>query len=75
MCFNLKTMHCKAIENLFFDILLPQSKPITIGFYYIPPNQAKFINLMIEEFSNFNIEDIQIYLLSDFNINLSQNDK
>ena len=30
LCFNTRTLHCKEIENLVFDILLPKSKPITI---------------------------------------------
>ena len=32
LCFNTRTLHCKEIENLVFDILLPKSKPITIVF-------------------------------------------
>ena len=40
LCFNTRTLHCKEIENLVFDILLPKSKAITIGVFYRPPNQA-----------------------------------
>ena len=36
LCFNTRTLHCKGIENLVFDILLPKSKPITIGIFYRP---------------------------------------
>ena len=66
-------MHCKEIENLVFDILLPKSKPITIGVFYRPPNQAEFIDLMVKKFSNLNLKDNEIYLFGDFNINLFQN--
>ena len=38
--FNTRTLHCKEIEILVFDILLPKSKPITIGVFYRPPNQG-----------------------------------
>ena len=44
LCFNTITLHCKEIKNLVFDILLPKSKPITIGVFYRPPNQAEFMD-------------------------------
>ena len=31
LCFNTRALNCKEIENIIFDILLPKSKPITIG--------------------------------------------
>ena len=46
LCFSTRNLHCKEIENLVFDILLPKSKPITIGVFYRPPNQAEFKDLM-----------------------------
>ena len=75
LCFNTRTLYCKEIENLVFDILLPKSKPITIGVFYRPPNQGEFMDLMVEKFSNLNLKDNEIYLLGDFNINLFQNGK
>ena len=72
---NSAFLHCQEIEDLVFDILLLESKPITIGVFYRPPNQAKFIDLMGEKFSNLNLKDNDIYLLPDFNINIFQNDK
>ena len=68
--FNKRTLHCKEIENLVFDILLPKIKPITTGVFYRPPNQADFMNLIVEKFSNLNLTDNEIYLLCDFNINI-----
>ena len=70
LCFNKRTLHCKEIENLVFDILLPKIKPITRGVFYRPPNQADFMNLIVEKFSNLNLTDNEIYLLCDFNINI-----
>ena len=72
--FNTRTLHCKEIENLVFDILLPKSKAITVGVFYRPPNQAEFTDLMVKIFSNLNLKDNEIYLLGDFN-NLFQNSK
>ena len=73
--FNTRTLHCKEIENLVFDILLPMSKPITIECFYRPPNQADFMDFMVERFSNLNLKENETYLLGDFNINFFQNDK
>ena len=74
LCFSTRTLPCKEIENLVFDILLPKSKSITIGVFYRPPNQAEFMDVL-EIFSNLNLKDNEIYLLGDFNINLFQNGK
>ena len=47
--FNTRTLHCKGIENLVFDILLPKLRPIAIAVFYRPPNQAYFMDLMVEK--------------------------
>ena len=73
LCFNTRALNCKEIENIIFDILLPKLKPITIGVFYRPPNQANFMDLIIKSFSLLNLKDNEIYLLGDFNINLLQN--
>ena len=73
--FNKRTLHWKDFENLVFDIVLPRPKAITIGGFYRPPNQAKFMDLMVKKFPHLNLKDNEIYLLGDFNINLFQNGK
>ena len=35
------------IKNLFFDILLPKTKPILVGIVYRPPNQSRFLERLI----------------------------
>ena len=75
ICFNARTLHCKEIENLVFDVLLPKSKAINIGVFFRPPNQAESMDLMVEKFSNSNLKYNEIYLLGYFNINLFQNGK
>ena len=59
---------------MFFEILLPISKPITVGTIYRPPNRFNF-----SEVSNGNTNKIdpisnEIYILGGFNIGLSLND-
>ena len=50
-----------------------KSKPITIGVFYRPINQANFMELLVKSFFLLNLKDNEIYCLSDFNINLLQN--
>ena len=73
LCFNTRPLNCKEIENIIFDILLPKSKPITIGVFYRPPSQANFMELIVKSFPLLNLKDNEICLLGDFNINLLQN--
>ena len=61
------------LENIIFDILLPKSKPVTIGVFYRHPNQANFMELIVKSFSLLNLKHNELYLLGDFNINLLQN--
>ena len=67
---NTKTLHCKEIENLITDIILPKLKPITIGVFYRPEEWIyEFMDLMVKKISNLNLKDNEIYLLVYFNIN------
>ena len=62
------------IQDLWiFNILLPKSKPITIGIFYRALNQTNFMELIVKSCSLLNLKDNEIYLLGDFNINLLQN--
>ena len=56
-------MDCKEIENIIFDIILPKSKPITLGIFYRPPNQANFMELIIKSFSFKSDETKYIFLV------------
>ena len=47
LCFNTRTLHCKEIENLVFDVLLPKSKPNAIGVFYRPPHPAEFMDSVV----------------------------
>ena len=43
----------EEIENAFFEILLPKTKPITVGIIYRPPNQNNFLQTRNENFAKF----------------------
>ena len=42
------------IENLFFDILLPKTKPILVGILYRPPNHSRFLERLTSAIINTN---------------------
>ena len=62
-------------ENITFNILMPHTKPITVGIIYRPPNQSKFLDIFEENLPKFNTSYREIYFLGDFNINLFENGK
>ena len=71
--FNARPLNSKEIEDITFDILLPKPKPITIGVFNRPPNQANFMELIVKNFSLLSPKDNEIYLLDGFSINRLQN--
>ena len=40
----------KEIENIFFEILLPKTKPQIVGIIYSPPNQNNFLEIINANF-------------------------
>ena len=62
------------IESVFFEIFLPNFKPITVGTIYCPPNQSNFLKVLNENINKIDSISNEIYILGDFNINLSFND-
>ena len=61
------------MENILFEILLPKTKPITVGIIYRPPNKSNFLQTLNENFGKLDILKKELYVLGDFNINLYQN--
>ena len=43
----------EEIENTFFEILLPKTKPITVGIIYCPPKQNNFLQTLNGNFTKF----------------------
>ena len=73
--FTQKSIFDSEIENIFIDVLLPKTKPFTVGIFYRPPNKTNFIDKIINDFSKLNSENNDLFILGDMNINLSQNGK
>ena len=73
--YKLNSLLPNEIENITFDILMPHTKPITVGIIYRPPNQSKFLDIFEENLPKLNTSYREIYFLGDFNINLFENGK
>ena len=42
LSYNILPVFSREIKCVFFEILLPNSKPITVGTIYHPPNESNF---------------------------------
>ena len=62
----------EEIENIFFEIFLPKTKPITVGIIHQPSNQSDFQQTLKENFTKLDtLKELDI--LGDFNTNVHQN--
>ena len=71
--YDVKSYFPKDIENISFELILPNTKPIVVGTIYRPPNQANFMEIFKENLSKVDTNNVETYILHDFNINLWQN--
>ena len=71
---------CYARNDLSYNTLsifpreVENSKPITVGTIYLPPNQSNFLEILNDKMSKIDSVNNEIYILGDFNINLYRND-
>ena len=63
--YKLNSFLPNKIENITFDILMPHTKPITIGIIYRPPNQSKFLDIFEANLPKLNTSFREIYFLGD----------
>ena len=59
----------KIFENILIDILLPKSKPFTLGIIYRPHDQSIFSDDFDVVLKRLASQDNETYFLGDFNIN------
>ena len=48
LSYNILSVFPREIESVFFEILLPNSKPITVGTIYSPANQSNCLEVLNE---------------------------
>ena len=74
LSYNIISVFPSEIESVFFEIVLPNSKPITVGTIYRPPSQSNFLEILNENLNKIDSISNETYILGDFSINLSLND-
>ena len=74
LSYNALSVFPREVDNIFFEILLPNSKPTTVETIYRPPNQSNFLEILNDNMNKINSVNNEIYILGDFNINLYIND-
>ena len=67
LSYDAKSFFPPEIENIFFELLLPNTKPIVIGIVYRPPSQSDFLEIINTHFSKLDTNNNEIY---KSNINL-----
>ena len=63
------------IGNIFFESLLSKTTPITVRMMYSPPSQTNFLEILKKTFEKIDIDKKEVYILSNFNINMHNNNK
>ena len=68
ICFNAKNCISNEIENIFVELLIPKTKPITFGIIYKPLDQLRFLETLSDSLSTLNILQEEWYILGGLNI-------
>ena len=72
--FNLRSTAMGDFEGIFFDILLPKTKPIFVGIIYRTPTCINFLECFNKHLEDISLEN-EVFLPGDFNINIFPNGK
>ena len=70
-----KQYFLEKIENIFFEIFLPVTKPIVIGIIYRSHWQTNFLENLNKNFPSIDTDTKETYILGDFNKNIYENSK
>ena len=73
ICFNRQNYLSDEIENISFDLLLPQTKPISIAIVYKPPTDNRFLDYLSKRLNDFNLMENDLFILDGTNINILDN--
>ena len=55
ICYNTKNYILNEIENIFVELLMPKTKPITVGIVYKPPDQTSFLEILSNSLNSLNM--------------------
>ena len=73
ICYNTKNCVSNEIENIFVGLLIPKTKPITVGIVYKPPDQTRFLEILSNSLNSLNMSSEEWHILGDLNIILYHN--
>ena len=63
------------MENIFVEILFPETKPLIDRIIYRPPNQSNFLEFINANFDKLDTNIKESYILDTFNIDMYHNNK
>ena len=72
ICYNNNNCISNKIENIFIELLIPKTKPITVGIIYKPPDQARFLEILSDSLNSFNMLSEEWHIVGGLNTNLCQ---
>ena len=55
ICLSNKNCISNEIENIFIELLIPKTKPITVGIIYKPPDQTVFLEILPDGLNSLNM--------------------
>ena len=72
ICYNTKNCISNKIENIFIELLIPKTKPITVGIVYKPPDLNKVSRNTVRHFKLTQYVKRRVAYTRGLNINLYQ---
>ena len=71
--YEVKSVFSPEVGNVFFELLLPNTKPIVTWIISWPPIQSEFLDIINNHFNKIDTINNEIYILGDFNTKLYLN--
>ena len=68
ICYNTKNCVSNEIENIFVGLLIPKTKPITVGIVYKPPDQTRFLEILSNSLNSLNMLSEEWRILGNLSI-------
>ena len=65
LCFNSRNIFSNSVEHVFFDLLIPKVKPISIGIFHRPPNVNTFLETLFNDLKHIDLHKNKVYFLGD----------
>ena len=70
ICYNTENCISNEIVNIFVELLIPKTRPITAGIVYKSPEQIKFLEILSNSLNSLNKLREEWHILGDLYINL-----